>query len=270
MADVMECGADPTPLHLKIAIYHHKRVEAGDAMPLQLSDMKVVLMPRLRLLTQLDPEGLYEFNAPQMRELIRPHAEEYRRVVLRDQLPEGMDVKGALKVYRNFKLLRAAPTWGDYPVSCSCKTNFGHCVCADTLLFVSLFDPEVQVPKGYVGATVSERKQCKKIGGLAGRRKRRVLEERQDDEKVIHSKAVLLAETPPPAAEAGPSPRDKAAALIVPEAVFPTDDDEDDDFQVTFCYGLWCHCTDSACGWYRISEPPTSEHGRGEEVANSS
>ncbi len=48
MADVMECGADPTPLHLKIAIYHRKRVEAGDAMPLQLSDMKVVLMPRLR------------------------------------------------------------------------------------------------------------------------------------------------------------------------------------------------------------------------------
>ncbi len=137
---------------------------------------------------------------------------------------------------------------------CSCKTNFGHCVCADTLLFVSLFDPDVQVPKRYVGATVSERKQCKKIGGLAGRRKRRVLEERQDDEKVIHSKAVLLAETPPPpAAEAGPSPRDKADAFVVPEAVLPTDDDEDDNFQVTFCFGLWCHCTDSSCGWYMIS-----------------
>ncbi len=114
-------------------------------------------------------------------------------------------------------------------MSCSCKTNFGHCVCGDTLLFVSLFDPKVQVPKGHVGATVSKRKQCKKIGGLAGRRKRRVLEERQDDEKVIHSKALLLAETPPPAAEAGPSPRDKASAFIVPEAVLPTDDDEDDD-----------------------------------------
>ncbi len=96
-------------------------------MPLQLSDMKMVLtgMPRLRLLTQLDQEGLYEFNTPQMRELIRPHAEEYRRVVLRDQLPGDMDVKGALKVYCNFKLLRASPTWGDYPVSRSCKTNFG-------------------------------------------------------------------------------------------------------------------------------------------------
>ncbi len=155
-------------------------------------------------------------------------------------------------------------------MSCSCKTNFGHCVCADTLLFVSLFDPEVQVPKLYVGATVSERKQCKKIGGLAGRRKRRVLEERQGDEKVIHSKAVLLAETPPPAAEAGPSPRDKAAALIVPEAVLRTDDDEDNDFQVTFGFSLWCHCTDYSCGWHRISEPRTSDHGRGEDVANSS
>ena len=133
----------------------------------------------------------------------------------------------------------------------------------------ALFDPEVQVPKGYVGATVSERKQYKKIGGLAGRRKMRILEKRQDDEKVIHSKA--LAETPPPAAEAGPSPRDKAAAFIVPEAVLPTDDDEDDDFQVTFSFGLWCHCTDSSCRWYRISEPRTSsDHGRGEEVTNSS
>ncbi len=155
-------------------------------------------------------------------------------------------------------------------MSCSCKTNFAHCVCADTLLFVSLFKPTVQVPKGYVGATVSERRQCKKVGGLAGRRKSRVLEERQDDEKVIHSKALLSVETPPPAAEAGPSPRDKPAAFIVPEAVFPTDDDEDDDFQVTFSFGLWCQCTDSSCGLYRISEPSASDLGSGEAVANSS
>jgi hypothetical protein len=109
-----------------------------------------------------------------------------------------MDVKGALKVYCNFKLLQAARTWGDYPVSCSCKTCFAHFVCADTLLFVSLFKPTVQVPKGYLRATVSERKQCKKVGGLAGRRNMSILEERQGDEKVIHSKALLLAETPPP------------------------------------------------------------------------
>jgi hypothetical protein len=55
-----------------------------------------------------------------------------------------------------------------------------------------------------------------------------------------------LAETQPPAAKPGPSPRDKAAVSIVPEAVLPTDD-KDDDFQVTFCFSLWCHDTDSSC-----------------------
>ncbi len=87
-------------------------------------------------------------------------------------------------------------------MSCSCKTCFAHGVCGDTLLFVSLFEPKVHVPKGYVGATVSEMKNCKKVGGLADRRKRRVLKERQDDEKVIHSQALLLAETLSQAAEA--------------------------------------------------------------------
>ncbi len=67
-------------------------------MQLQLSDMKMVLMPRLCLLTQLDPEGLYEFNAPQMRELIRHNAEEYRCVVLKDQLPEDMDVSRSIAI----------------------------------------------------------------------------------------------------------------------------------------------------------------------------
>jgi hypothetical protein len=134
---------------------------------------------------------------------------------------------------------------------------------------VSLFKPTVQVLKGFVRATVSERKQCKKVGGLAGRRKRRVLEERQDDENVINSKAWLFAETLPPAADAGPSPRDKAATFIVPEAVLPTDD-EDDNFQVIFSFSLWCHDTDFSCGLCRISEPRPSDHGRGGAVTNSS
>jgi hypothetical protein len=60
-ACVMECGADTASLHVKVAIYHHKRAEERPAMQLQLSDMKVILMPRLRLLTvtQLDQDGLY-------------------------------------------------------------------------------------------------------------------------------------------------------------------------------------------------------------------
>jgi hypothetical protein len=62
-------------------------------------------MPRRRLFTQLDLEGRFEYNAPQMQALIRPYAKEYKRVALKDQIPVNMNVKGAIKVYYNFKLL---------------------------------------------------------------------------------------------------------------------------------------------------------------------
>ena len=65
-------------------------------------------------------------------------------------------------------------------------------MCADSLLFVSLFDPSIEVPSGYVGATVSDRKKCKSIGGLAGRKRWRHTQEKVDHEKTIHSKAAFL------------------------------------------------------------------------------
>ena len=154
---------------MKIALAHHVRAREGHRLQIELADIKMVLMPRLGLLRMLDPDGEHDFNAPQMRLLIKPYAEEFKRVVLQDKIQHGMDVKGALEVYRHFKLLRAAPTWGPVPLSCTCKTCFGHGVCADSLLFVSLFDPSIEVPSGYVGATVSDRKKCKSVGGLAGR-----------------------------------------------------------------------------------------------------
>ena len=265
IAEVMECGTDATPLHMKIAMYHHERAQRGDKLPIELAEVKEVLMPRLRLLKLVDPDGEYEFNAPQMRRLIKPHAEEYKRVVLKDQLPPGMTVKEALKVYGNFKLLTGRPSWGKVPLACTCKTCFGYAICADTLLFVSLFDPEVHVPKRWITATVSERKKVKSIGGLAGRKKMRVLDEMKDDEKLIHSKASLLAENekaPSPRAE--PSPRAAPARRVLPEAVLPTDDEEEsDDFEVSIRFGVWCHDTDCPCGCCRMSLLDRGEHGRG-------
>jgi hypothetical protein len=181
------------PLHIKIALSHHERARDGHKLQIELSDLKTVLVPRRRLLTQLDPEGRFEYNALQMRELIRQYAKEYKRVVIKGQIPANMDVKGAIKVYRNFKLLCSAPTWGPVPMSCTCRTCFGHCVCANTLLIVS-FDPKVQVTSGYIGATVSDGKKCKLIGGMAGRRRMCIVNERNDDKKEVHSKALLLAE----------------------------------------------------------------------------
>jgi hypothetical protein len=71
--------------------------------------------------------------------------------------------------------------WGDVPMSCTCKTCFAHCICADTVLLVSLFNPKVLVPKGLVGETVSDRKKCKSISGLAGRKKMCIIEQREDN-----------------------------------------------------------------------------------------
>ena len=131
-----------------------------------------------------------------------------------------MDIKAALKVYKSFHLISRQPTWGDIPLSCDCSVCFAHCVCAHTLLFTSLFVPEICVPATWVAATISQRKKTKSIKGTAGRRRMRIIEERKDDEKHIDSKVRYLA---------GPS-----ASLVVPTPVFPPDS-SDDDFEVCAC-----------------------------------
>ncbi len=59
-----------------------------------------MLMPRRRLLTHLDPDDRILYDTPRLQELIRPYADEYKRVVLKNQ-----DVRAAIKVYCKFKLL---------------------------------------------------------------------------------------------------------------------------------------------------------------------
>ncbi len=109
MAEVLGCEADNAPFHIKIALSHHKCARHGHKLQIKLSEL-TVFMPRRRLLTQLDQEGRFEYNATQMRELIRQYAEECERVVLKDQIQANMDVNGTIKVYCNFKLLSSAPS----------------------------------------------------------------------------------------------------------------------------------------------------------------
>ncbi len=66
------------------------------------------------------------------------------------------------------------------------------CVCKHSLLFVSLFKPEVRMPDSWITPTPSLRKKCKSIKGTAGRRRLRLIEERQCDEKSIDSKVTFL------------------------------------------------------------------------------
>ncbi len=54
---VMESGTAKLLLHLKIVAYHDDRLCEGSTLPLELLDLKQVLMPRQCFLTKLDPKG---------------------------------------------------------------------------------------------------------------------------------------------------------------------------------------------------------------------
>ncbi len=145
------------------------------------------------------------------------------------------DLSDALKIYNYFHQLNRAPDWGEIPLSCTCRVCFGNCVCKHTLLFVSLFKPEVRVPDSWIAATPSLRKKCKYIKGTAGRRRLRLIEERQCDEKSIDSKVSFLkGSAPPPLPTRGLDPS-SAAELRIPSPVLPSttsSESDDGDFQI--------------------------------------
>ena len=99
---------------------------------------------------------------------------EYKNLILQDRVAPGMTVKKALGIYKKFHFLSRMPTWGRIPFSCSCAVSFPNCVCQDTILFASLFDPEMRVPDSWVTVTELRRKVQKAIGGTAGRKRRRL------------------------------------------------------------------------------------------------
>ncbi len=87
-------------------------------MNLALRGMKLVLMPRQGFIKNLDQDN--RLTVLQLRELIRQQAELFEHVVLKDQLPPGMDIKAAWKLYNKFNILRYIKEWVNIPVSCSC------------------------------------------------------------------------------------------------------------------------------------------------------
>ena len=52
---VMTSGHPRAPLHLKVLAYHRNSVNAGRTLPLELLDLKIVLMPRQWFINKLDP-----------------------------------------------------------------------------------------------------------------------------------------------------------------------------------------------------------------------
>jgi hypothetical protein len=64
-------------------------------------------------------------------------------------------MRDALKIYNFFHQLNRAPEWGEIALSCTYRVCFGNCLCKHSLLFVSLFKPEVRVPDSWIAAHLS-------------------------------------------------------------------------------------------------------------------
>ena len=111
----------------KIVAYHDDSLCEGATLPLELLDLRQVLMPRQWFLKKLDPKG--ELSVPDLLDLLRQHMLEYRALVLLDHVEPGMTVKKALAIYRKWHGMNRQPTWGAVPFSCSCKVCFAHCIC---------------------------------------------------------------------------------------------------------------------------------------------
>ena len=71
MEQVMETGHARAPLHLKVLAYHGDRVAEREKLPLELLDLKTVLMPRQWFLEKLDPDG--SLSVPELRMLLEQH-----------------------------------------------------------------------------------------------------------------------------------------------------------------------------------------------------
>jgi hypothetical protein len=187
MEEIMECWPRTLPLHLKIAAWQGDQRRMGYAPPLDLSELKTILLPRQALLKKLDPTG--ELSVPKVRAQLEPLVRQYERLIIQDRVDGGTQRKDALKIYKYFHQLNSAQEWGEIALSCTCRVCFANCACKDTLLFVSLFKQGVRVPNSYVTATPSLRKKCKSIKGTAGRKRRGLIEERKCDEKITDSKS---------------------------------------------------------------------------------
>jgi hypothetical protein len=87
---------------------------AGSAgwVPLQVADIKSVLMPRQAFLRKLDPTG--KLPIAKLQAMMATHAAAFRRLVA-DNIDNGEDIKLALKIYSNFHLIQYKPEWVDYP-----------------------------------------------------------------------------------------------------------------------------------------------------------
>jgi hypothetical protein len=84
-------------------------------------------VPRQALLHKLDPSG--GPTVPAVSTRLEPLVQQYKKLILHDQVEAGMTLKDALKINNYFHQLRRAQSWGEICVSCTCRVCCAICLC---------------------------------------------------------------------------------------------------------------------------------------------
>ena len=184
--NILDTGDMDTPLHLKIRAWHCDR--GDEPLPIKLSDIKVVLMPRQHLLKRFDPDG--ERSVEEVCDMLRDARSDYFHYVVEAEVPPAdMDVELLLDCYETHHMLTRATNWGPpVEMSCTCLKGYTDCACSHSALLASIFDASIRVPDEYIASQPSARKKAKLIKGTAGPRRARLLKEIEAERGKTESK----------------------------------------------------------------------------------
>jgi hypothetical protein len=157
-------------------------------LPIKLSDIKVIIMPRQHLLKRFDPDN--ERSIAEVCSMLEDARSDYYRYIIQAEVPPAdMDVDLLLDLYETHHMLTRATNWGPpVEMSCTCLKDYKDCICPHGSLIASIWDASIRVPDEYIAAEPSARKKAKMIKGTAGPRRARLLKEIEADKGKTKSK----------------------------------------------------------------------------------
>ncbi len=105
---------EDAPLHLKIKAYHDN-IAPGDSQAIKLnaSDVRKILIPRTWYLNSLNPDGKRPFQAVRA-EIVRC-AQMYEDLKLNRRTEAQYQILDAWDLYESFYFVRHGTSWGKFP-----------------------------------------------------------------------------------------------------------------------------------------------------------
>ena len=97
VCEVSHAGCDVAPIHLQIVAWHEDVQQVAGKIPVKITDIKTILMPRQHVLRRLDPHG--DRDANEMCLMFVDLVNQYMDTVKDGRIPPELDVNQVLDIY---------------------------------------------------------------------------------------------------------------------------------------------------------------------------